>query len=343
MRISRSHLRAALFATLLPVFSAGAFAQMVTFATPREALKQGMSAYQGGYYEIAIPALEFAAAKQEFMAEYYLARIYSDNSGAHTDHAKAYKLFYRLANEYADADPDDDPRAPYVGKSLTALAGYVRRGIKEIGLKPDPAQAVIYLQNASTTFADEDAQFELAKLKLSGEGIDEDEATARHWLADLSERGHAGAQAFLADLLWRGKYMKPDKPAALALIAIAVENAPVYDRLWIEDIYQNIYCGSGEGIRKQATGIVAAWGNRFGRKPEAREAAGIGLLAAEPQRSCQNGEIVSPIKSGAREPAVATPVVRTPPAANPPQDFMYGTTAPTLRDVGTQARDPDNR
>jgi hypothetical protein len=137
--------------------------------------------------------------------------------------------------------------------------------------------------------------------------------------------------------------MKQDQPTALALIAVAVENAPVYDRLWIEDIYQNIYCGSGEGIRKQATGIVAAWGNRFGRKPEAREAAGIGLLAAEPQRSCQNGEIVSPIKSGAREPAVATPVVRTPPAANPPQDFMYGTTAPTLRDVGTQARDPDNR
>mgnify|MGYP003501428692 CR=1 FL=1 len=99
MRISRSHLRAALLATLLPVFSAGAFAQAVTFATPREALKQGISAYQGGYYEIAIPALEFAAAKQEFMAEYYLARIYSDNSGSHTDHAKAYKLFYRLAND----------------------------------------------------------------------------------------------------------------------------------------------------------------------------------------------------------------------------------------------------
>lgn len=340
MRISRSRLRAALLATLMPVLSAGASAQTVTFTSPREAVKQGMSAYQGGYYEIAIPALEFAAAKQEFMAEYYLARIYSDNSGSHTDHAKAYKLFYRIANEYADADPDDDPRAPYVGKSLTALAGYVRRGLKEIGLKPDPEQAVIYLQNASTTFADEDAQFELAKLKLSGEGIDEDEATARHWLADLSERGHAGAQAFLADLLWRGKYMKPDKPAALALIAISVENAPVYDRLWIEDIYQNIYCGAGEGIRKQATGIVAAWGNRFGRKPEARDASGIGLLTAEPQRSCQNGEMVTPIKASGAEPAVATPSVRSNPAD---QGFLYSTTTPALRDVGTQARDPDNR
>jgi hypothetical protein len=332
-------------AALLPVVSAASLAETVTFASPSEALKQGMSAYQGGYYEIAIPALEYAAGKKEFMAEYYLARIYSDNTGSHTDHAKAYELFYRIANEYADADPEDDPRAPYVGKSLTALAGYTRRGLKEIGLKADPGQAVIYLQNASTTFADEDAQFELAKLKLSGDGIDEDEATARHWLADLSERGHAGAQAFLADLLWRGKYMKADQPAALALIAVAVENAPVYDRLWIEDIYQNIYCGSGEGIRKQATGIVAAWGNRFGRKPEVRDASGIGLLAAEPQRSCRNGEPVSPIKSMGETEVIVTPAVRTAPveAGATRPGFTYGNASPGLRDVGADIRDPDNR
>jgi hypothetical protein len=342
MRISRSHLRAALVAALLPVLNAGAFAETLTFSSPREALKQGMSAYQGGYYEIAIPALEFAAAKKEFMAEYYLARIYSDNSGAHTNHAKAYLLFQRIADEYADADPDDDPRAPYVGKSLTALAGYVRRGIKEIGVKPDIQQAILYLQNASTTFADEDAQFELAKLKLSGEGLEEDEAMGRHWLADLSERGHAGAQAFLADLLWRGKYMKADKATALALIAVAVENAPVYDRLWIEDIYQNIFCGSGEGIRTQATGIVAEWGNRFGRKPEAREASGLGLLATGPERTCRNGERVGSIK-GLEDAAVAAPLKPVPATPLTPQGFMYGTTTPTLRDVGGEIRDPDNR
>jgi hypothetical protein len=344
MRISRSHLRAALAAALFPLFMAPASAETVTFSSAREALKQGLSAYQGGYYEIAIPALEYAASRKEFMAEYYLARIYSDNSGSHTDHAKAYILFQEIANEHADADPDDDPRAPYVGKSLTALAGYMRRGLKEIGLKPDAQQAVIYLQNASTTFADEDAQFELAKLKLSGDGVDEDEATARHWLADLSERGHSGAQAFLADLLWRGKYLKADKATALALIAVAADNAPVYDRLWIEDIYQNIYCGAGDGIRKQATGIVAAWGNRYGRKPEAREVSGIGILAAEPQRSCQNGEPVSPIKKG-EAPTMATPAVRKEPVETltPAEGMAYGSATLRLREVGAEIRDPDNR
>lgn len=344
MRISKAGFRAAVFAALVPVFASAAGAGTIAFSSSREALKQGLSAFQGGYYELAIPALEFAAAKNEFMAEYYLARIFSDNSGSHTDHAKAYLLFQRIADQYADADPDDDPRAPYVGKALTALAGYVRRGIKEIGLNPNLDQAIFYLRNASTTFDDEDAQFELAKLQLRGEGLDADEAMGRHWLSVLSERGHAGAQAFLADLLWRGKYMKADKATALALIAVAVENAPVYDRLWIEDIYQNIYCGAGEGIRRQATGIVADWGNRFGRKPEVREASGLGLLAAGPERTCQNGEVVGPIKSSeAVEAGVAQSVPQQQPAVQPGSGYVYGQSTPTLRDVGAAPRDPLNR
>jgi hypothetical protein len=136
--------------------------------------------------------------------------------------------------------------------------------------------------------------------------------------------------------------MKADKATALALIAVAVENAPVYDRLWIEDIYQNIFCGSGEGIRTQATGIVAEWGNRFGRKPEAREASGLGLLATGPERTCRNGERVGPIK-GLEDAALAAPLKPVPATPLTPQGFIYGTATPTLRDVGREIRDPDNR
>ncbi len=337
---------AASIAVLALFAASAAMAGTIKFSSPRDALKQGMSAYQGGYYEIAIPALEEAAAAKEFMAEYYLARIYSDNNGAHTDHAKAYMLFQRIADEYADADPDDDPHARYVGKALTALASYVRQGLPEIGLKANLDQAVFYLRNASTTFNDEDAQFEIAKLQLRGEGVEADEALGRHWLSVLSERGHAGAQAFLADLLWRGKYMQPDKPRALALIAIAVENAPVYERLWIEDIYQNIYCGSGEGIRKQATGIVAEWGNRYGRKPETRDGSGLGLLTAAPERTCQNGEPVGPIKMLDGGPLQPNPEIEAGlPVApgRPALGFTYGVTTPTLRDAGVTRDGPQER
>jgi TPR repeat protein len=314
----------------------------ISFSSPREALKQGLSAYQGGYYEIAIPALEYAAAGNEFMAEYYLARIYSDNNGSHTDHPKAYLLFQKIADEYAEIDPEDDPRARYVGKALTALAGYVRRGLKEIGLKPNPELAVLYLHNASSTFDDEDAQFEFAKLRLTGEGVEEDRAMGLHWLSVLAERGHAGAQAFLADLLWRGKYIKADQVMALALIDVAVQNAPVYERLWIEDIHQNIFCGAGEGIRRQATGIVASWGSRYGKKPETREAAGIGMLTASPERTCSNGERVAPMRLD-NETALGSRPSQVTEGNEGRAGFVYGRSAPELRDVGGTTLQPSLR
>ena len=117
--------------------AAPAAAGDVTFKSAHDALMQGISAYSGGYYEMAIPALKFAAEsdeeKNEVKADFYLARIYADNSGSHTNHAAAYDLFRRIADEYADVDPEDDPNAPYVGKALTALAGYMLRGLPEIG------------------------------------------------------------------------------------------------------------------------------------------------------------------------------------------------------------------
>ncbi len=307
-----------------------ALAQSTSFSSPREALRQGISAYQGGYYELAMPALEYAAAADEFMARYYLAKIYQDSTGPHTNHAKAYALFEKIADEHLDADPDD-PRAQYVGKALTALAGYVLRGLPEIGLAPDTERAVFYLKNASTTFNDEDAQFELAKLQLKGEGVETNVALGRHWLSVLSQNGHAGAQAFFADLLWRGKHMEPDPARALALIAVAVDNASPQDAMWIEDIYQNIFCGAAEGTRKQATGIVAQWGNRYGRKPtDTYDRSGLAQLTAGPVRTCKDGQPVNLISTRSD----VTPRL---PA---PRSFNYGTMGgdlPKLRDVNVPA------
>ena len=329
-------MRPAIWLSVMLFVTAANAGDAVTFVSPREALKQGISAYSGGYYELAIPALKEAASTDEFMANYYLARIYSDNTGAHTNHALAYELYRKIADEHADIDPDDDSRAPLVGKSLTALAGYMLRGLPEIGLKPNPEMAADLLYNASATFNEDDAQFELAKLQLKGEGVDKDIQNGKHWLATLSRKGHAGAQAFFADLLWRGRYMEPDQSRALALITVAVANAQPQDRLWIEDIYQNIYCGAGQGIRTQATGLVAEWGNRYksSRKPEVNDNSGLGLLTAQPVRTCQNGEPVEPIEGGEGADAVPLDSMGGHSSDRP---FMRGTAAPGLRDIGTES------
>lgn len=323
-------------------------AAMPQFVSPEEAMRQGISAYNGGYYEIAIPALEHAAANNMFLAEYYLAKLYADNNTPYTDHAKAYMLYQKIANEHADADPEDETRAPYVARALTALAGYVRLGLPEIGLKSNPALAAEYLNHAALFFNDEDAQFELAKLQLHGSGVAPDIARAKHLLAIIAQKGHAGAQAFLADLYWRGKYMNHDPVRALALISVAVKNSPPQDRVWIEDVYQNIYCGASSGVRNQVTGMVAEWNSRYGRKPAPRDRSSLSLLDQSPQRTCANGEVV-PLHLD-QKPAQQVEASNVSPLTDPNDDqaraasgapsFVTGTTSPgagEFRNVGAPA------
>ena len=314
-------------AVSLPVASHAA--GPVKYKSSATALQQGLDLYKRGDYAHAVPALEFAAAENDFLAQYTLAQLYSDNNGTETDHAKAYILYQTIADENSDADPDDEKRGPYVAKALTALAGYLRVGLPEIGLKPDAERAADYLHHAALFFGDEDAQFELVKLKLSGEGVPADIASAKHWLAVLTQRGHAGAQAFLADLYWRGKIMKQDKVKAFALITVAVEHAPPRERIWIEDVYQNIFCGAGDGIRTQATGMVADWRQRYGRKLETAERNGLDPLYPTAVRTCQNGEHLTtfalPQQQASRGPVSSLPALQS---SNAPPTG-------SLRDAGT--------
>ena len=319
-----------------------AIAGEVAFRTPEDAMKQGISAFNGGYYELALPAFEALEATKPQVARFYMARIYGDNEGAYTDHGKAYALYKALADELQDVDPDDDELAPIAAKSLTAVSMYLRDGITDAGVSPDVEAADRSLQRAALTFNDEDAQFELAKVLLRGEGPNikmqgfEDPSSkienGRHWLSRLSRAGHPGAQAFLADLLWRGKFVDKDPIAALNLIDVAVANAPASERVWIEDIYQNIFCNAGEGVRQQATGRVAEWHNLYGRRPDATDdKTGLDDLSAEPVRTCANGELVRPMGLAAPIPAPAVPI-STIPAPNRSLGIQAGATfAPSSR------------
>lgn len=333
------HMRRLVVVAISAILLAGvASAAPGKFKSPEEALRQGVAAYRGGYYELALPALEHAAAKNLFLGQFYLAQIYADNAGAHTDHPKAYLLYQSIANEHADVDPDDDQRAPFVAKAMTAFARYLRSGVGEINVRPDPQRAAQILHSSATIFDDEDAQFELAKMLLKGDGVDADPTRAKHWLSVLSQKGHAGAQALLAEQFWRGIQVEKDPVRAFALISLAMENASSSDKVWIEDIYQNIFCGAGQGVRKQATGVVADWRDRYGRKPEqAKDRSGLGVLTAQPQRACGDGEPVHLSMPGDRSDN-STPAVRMPAEH---REFLHGSsggTASGLRDVGATKR-----
>lgn len=328
----------ALLLTLAFGSAAPVAAGSVTFASPSAALEQGIGAYKAGHYQIAEPALKVAADAGEFFGQYYLAQLYSDNNSAYTDHGKAYKLFVGIVDENANADPDDDQRASYVGKALTAVAGYTGRGLPEIGLVANTERAAKFYRDAATFFRDSDAQFELAKMHLKGEGVAQDQRLAFHWLSTLTQEGHAGAQAFLADLLWRGKDMPKDEKRALALIKVAVANAPERDRIWIEDIYQNIFCGASSGIRQDADGLVAVWKRLYSPRSGADQGDQLGLGIAA--RTCGSGEPL-PLPEVSREGRQTNGSVdqqRTPAAAVPDTKALQGGAASGIREIGAGRR-----
>ena len=283
---------------------------------PVEMFNKGLDAYKAGRYELAIPAFECVLRKddglQKFHSEFYLARIMSDDTGGFTDHAKAYTLFQGLADTVDLVDGDDPRRATFVAKSLTAVATYVRRGLPTIGLKPNPAKAVDLLSQAANLFNEPDAQFELAKLQLTGDGVAANPPVALHYIQKLVQESHAGAQAFLADLHWRGTLapqLPKDHARALALIKLAVENAGPSDRLWIEDIYQNIYCGSSHGERQKSAEVAGQFRRLFTRSLNAERARpgygpawGLGRRELTMARTCGNGEVVDMDLRGALPP-----------------------------------------
>jgi TPR repeat protein len=293
MRISKVLLAGLVLAACAGPVSAGGEARLSQAQT---AFDRGIESYKEGRYDLAIrglnEVLDTGTERDKFFARFYLARIYSDNAGPTTNHGLAYQLFEQVVVTAGDIDPDDGRRAPFVSKSLIALAGYLRTGLPMIGLKPDVERADDYLQDAATVYNDKDAQFELAKVQLGSDAGPKEIKLGVHYLSVLTKEGHPGAQAYLADLYWRGRYVEQDSLRAMALVKIAIENAPAQERVWIEDIYQNIYCGAPASVRKQADSTVAAWRKVFARPPVSPEERAAVAHMPTMARFCKGGEVV---------------------------------------------------
>ena len=107
-------------------------------------------------------------------------------------------------------------------------------------------------------------------------------------------------------------------------------NAPAHERVWIDDIYQNIFCNAGEGVRQQATGRVAEWRNRYGRRQQAlRDKDGLDELTSDVVRTCANGELVQPM-GAIREVTTPSPASAPPPAQGIDADYAVPPPAPPL-------------
>ena len=268
-------------------------AQAQEYGKPKRAFENGIRLYHSNDLGQAIKALEYAASKGHFRAKYYLAQIFSANSNPYTDHERSFQLYQEIVDQYAEVDPVYNLRAPYVARAIVRLARYLKSGDPSANREPDYNLAASYLDHAAKYFGDREAQYELAKMYLTGDGLKARPKVGKHWISSLARDGHAEAQAYLGDLFWRGKYLKKNKIRGMAYILLALGNAQAHNRVWIEELYQHVYCQSASQERRAATLVASNLRKKQRRKRPIEAPPTIqGLGEFQTSRSCNNGEPV---------------------------------------------------
>jgi uncharacterized protein len=240
------------------------------FASATEAYRQGIEAIKTGHTEAALPILAYAAEHRVLGAELKLARIYAQGLGVPKDDAKAFTYYQQIADQHAEINPGN-PIAKFVAEAFVALGHDYQDGVPAMLLQPDAPRAAGLYRHAASYFGDADAQYALARLYLTGNGVDKNVGLAANWLAMAAKKQHAPAQAALGELLWRGDTIHARPAQGLALIMLAHNNAKGagQDQDWIEQLYRETLAAADGATRKEARALMPELGGTLAAAPVA--------------------------------------------------------------------------
>lgn len=219
-------------------------------ASPFALFKLGFFAYKKGDKSEAVEAYKYAAEKGHPGAQWKLAHMYAEGDGVKEDDFHAYQIFEKIVRDGADPGTQDQS---YVADALCALAGYVKSGIPNSPVVADPAMArELYLQ-AAANFGDANAQYQLGRMLLKGEGGDTNPVQAARWLSLAAKKGNAPAEALLGNILFQaGKTVR-----GLAMLTVALQHADNKDQDWIQSMHEQAFSVAGEADRRTAIALAA--------------------------------------------------------------------------------------
>jgi TPR repeat protein len=216
---------------------------------PLAMFRFGFSAYKRGEKQEALEAYRYAAENGQVGARWKLARMYAEGDGVARDDYEAFKFFSAVAQQEVHPGSRDES---YVSDALLALGNYLRRGIPGTPVEANPAAAQEYYTRAAATYRNANAQYELGRMLLTGEGGMKSVQQAARWLQLAAEKGHAGAQATLGNLLFQsGKVVR-----GLALMTAALERAAPADIGWIRAMQEEAFALAGESDRRTAIALA---------------------------------------------------------------------------------------
>ncbi|BCM20115.1 sel1 repeat family protein [Mesorhizobium sp. B4-1-3] len=257
-------LRSSVFSALVALATLGAVGQAMAFddkvfddktgvkpqSSPWAVFQFGFSAYKSGHKDQAVEAYKYAAENGQIGATWKLARMYAEGDGVTRDDYAAFKFFSEIVDQ--DVEPGS-PEESYVSDALVALGDYLRKGIPGTPVEENDVAAQEYYMRAAANYRNPNAQFEIGRMFLKGEGgVKASVKQAGRWLQLAAEKGHAGAQATLGNLLFQsGKIVR-----GLAMMTAALERAPAADQPWIRSMQEEAFAAAGEADRRTAISLA---------------------------------------------------------------------------------------
>ena len=231
------------------------------YRSARDAVRVGMRDYNAGDKEGAVRALEYAATQGHSLALWKLGRMYADGDGVPHDDLKAFEFFSKIADESRD-EGLDSPNAGVIASAFTSLGGYFLDGIKGSYVRSEPERALEMFQYAASYFGDPAAQYNLARLYLDGNGVDQDPRQAARWFNLAAEKGHRPAQALLGQLLVTGNGVPVQRSRGLMWLALANESADPQKEAWIGKLYAQATAEASALDRADALTLAEQHGRR---------------------------------------------------------------------------------
>ena len=219
-------------------------------SNPWAVFQFGYSAYKSGHKDQAAEAYRYAAENGQIGATWKLARMYAAGDGVARNDFEAFKFFSEIAEQ--DVEPGS-PEESYVSDALVALGGYLKAGIPGSPVKANAVAAQEYYMRAAANYRNPNAQYEMGNMFLKGEGgVKASVRQAGRWFQLAAEKGHAGAQATLGNLLFQsGKVVR-----GLAMMTAALEHAAPADRQWIRNMQEEAFSLAPEADRRTAIALA---------------------------------------------------------------------------------------
>lgn len=234
--------------------------------SPLDAFNQARSAYNSGNKAAALTALQFAAGQGHPGAQWMLGRMYAEGDGVQHDDLKAFEYFrevVRRATTTGITDSlDAQPDAPYVSSALVWLGSYYLEGIPGSNVKPNPDVALRLFNDAAYNFGDANAQYNLARMYLDGNGVKRDPAQAVRWLNLAAQKNHAPSRALLGHMLFTGEFIKRQPERGLMLMTLAREAAEQSgdaNDQWMIELHDKALAKANEQERQGALGFLERW------------------------------------------------------------------------------------